>query len=343
MTLLVFAHRGEAQAFLTYFPWQPHSSISQLWTYQDYALLICQEGLDKAAISLTQALALLPPCQRVINMGIAAGLDTQVTLDKIYEVRSIYRQQDGEMVFHSFTCEQPGQVDLITTYQRILDPEAAAQLTPFGSLIDREAWKLAQVCQYFKIPFSAYKLISDHPGEGKILCDHIKEMAPHYSQKLLDYYLEKNENAGQQESEVTHDDLPEDWYFTKAQADLFHQYRQKWQRMDYHWEELLQRPDLKEMKSSKKHPKAKTKYLLDQMKYACNPMREQWDQQLEQWSKPFRQVNAQIQFDPQLENNLVRLRAQFSCADDIERLRAALANFDFQALNHFLEGKSLDV
>src|SRR5690606_25166137 len=122
---------------------------------------------------------------QVINLGIAGSLDPQAEVMQIYPVRTVYAFNEKPL-FQSFEIEKSG-LDLISSFERVLDDEKTKTLSHFAPLVDRELWGLCYALKGQKIKINSYKLISDLAGSATN-CFDIKEMAEVYALKLADFY-----------------------------------------------------------------------------------------------------------------------------------------------------------
>ena len=152
MDLCVLAHRGEAQIFI-----KGLKSISpNFYQGEDYAVLICGEGVFEAS----KLGAYVQTFDRVLNFGIAGALEEALELEKIYPIRTHYLHENDRPQFKSFTS-LIGELDCITSFNRVFDDEFAKELSMYAQIVDREAWLMAKICSDHNKEFQSYKLISE--------------------------------------------------------------------------------------------------------------------------------------------------------------------------------------
>lgn len=189
-TLLVFAHRGEAEAFLKQggFKSLPFS-FKGLYEFEREMLLLTGEGIHSVIEKLPAVCAAFRQnISEIINLGIAGSLSDEIELGEIYAIRKILREGAAPNSFPVFrSADDTAQTDCITAEQRVLEKSYAARLAPFAPVVDRELWGIASVCSRFNLPFRSYKLISDRAGEDAKTPD-IKRRAAEYSARLYEYY-----------------------------------------------------------------------------------------------------------------------------------------------------------
>ena len=92
MNLLCFAHQGECVMFLRHLALRPLSlSFAKAWQGDGIYVLLTGEGIEQAGYTLAAFCARYEQdISAIVNLGIAGGLDAQLTRDKVYRVRTIY-------------------------------------------------------------------------------------------------------------------------------------------------------------------------------------------------------------------------------------------------------------
>jgi len=189
-TLLAFAHRGEANAFLKQGRFQPLPfSLKGLYDSGCEMLLLTGEGIHPVMEKLEAVCsAFHQNISEIINLGIAGSLNDEIVLGEIYAIRKIFREGAAPNSFPAFrSSDDTAETNCITAEKRVLEKSSAARLAPFAPVVDRELWAIASVCSRFNLPFRSYKLISDRAGEG-IETPNIKRRAAEYSARLYEYY-----------------------------------------------------------------------------------------------------------------------------------------------------------
>ena len=161
--LLIFAHRGEAQAFFNEWELLPVSFFfTGLFKNKDHYLLITGEGPKEASEKTVAVLAAFKSeISEVINIGIAGSLNSKLRVGDCVWIRSSYAQNAKACEFKSYTTNNHNNIDCITAYSRITTSEDKKFLSSFADIVDRELWAIASASHLFKIELSALKLISD--------------------------------------------------------------------------------------------------------------------------------------------------------------------------------------
>lgn len=195
--LLVFAHRGEAQAFLKGRNFRAVDfAFSGVFQSEKEMLLLCGEGLPAAQQRVAAFLnAFGKNLSRVVNLGIAGSLSDSLKPGEIYPIRTVYREPEGGPAFPSFRSAEPeAQTDCVSAAKRVLTRGYAQRLAPFAPIVDRELWAIASLCADYNLPFLAYKLISDRAGVDTSTVD-FKACARQFSEQLYKFYLLHRRNA----------------------------------------------------------------------------------------------------------------------------------------------------
>lgn len=195
--LLVFAHRGEAETFIKNQDRAENSKNQRtdLLVGKSEDILITGEGVLNALAKVSAQLV-NQDYDHVINLGLCGGLNDDVHKDKIYFIRSVYAYLETKPLFESFSGDLESyhidapQVDLMTSFERVLDQQKAVELSIFAPLVDREAYGIAKAAKLHHIPFTAIKIISDMPyiQSSTNLCEEIKSKAIFYGQRLFNFY-----------------------------------------------------------------------------------------------------------------------------------------------------------
>ncbi|MBI2522504.1 MAG: hypothetical protein HYV97_18940 [Bdellovibrio sp.] len=173
--LLVFAHKGEAQAFLAHFKASPLSlpSLSQIQLFecQQLLILLTGEGRIGASQKLSDVLnTLSKDIAKVINLGVAGALNQELSVGTVVLVDHIYAF-DGPIVQCSpMKCSGPlvpcTTADLFTSDKRVLGASESLELAKLAPIVDREAHGLAQTTHLYNLPFTSLKVISDLPWQA---------------------------------------------------------------------------------------------------------------------------------------------------------------------------------
>ncbi len=327
MDLLIFAHRGEAQAFLEHFP-DFKSLKDSVYENSNFRLVICGEGMEKA---LTQTAFHLGQrsFNRVFNLGITGALDPNLEFKKIYKVRTTYRAQDEKMEFKSFSSD--GELDCITSNQRVYSPELARRYSHFADLVDREVWGIGYACNEFKVPFYSYKLVSDF-ASNEAACEEIKNQAKEFSYQLLNFFLNEDLNQKRENTEESFG-----LYLTESMRRSFNALKESLEIK--HSKPLREIIDLKTFPKDMR-PKTKALKVLELMKRKLTPKRFEINETLKSLVKDIESENCKIHFDPQLESNEIRAHLNFSTEAELEELTYRLHKTPFKKIESLLNGEA---
>lgn len=338
MKLLVFAHRGEAQSFLKNLKFSSHPSVQDLYINEDYALLVCQEGIYQSLFTLTQALGLLSNINHIINFGIAGSLSKNFEVGQFLEIRTVYAE--GE--FKSFKLHSLNLLhkdDCLSANSRVTNLDHAKKLLPIAPIVDRELWALAYVSKQKNIPLSAVKLISDQVLEA-IDCLNIKEQALDFSDKLFEIF---QESICQDKNELKFTDFEilsdKKFYFTLSQkreiSKILQNLISKYNTTE---EALLKSIKIHEIKNEEILPKQRTKMLSARLDQYLYPIKYQIKNRLTILSKPFQDQGFSLKFDETLEDQSFYVNAQIKNESDILKLKSALANFSYLDFKNLRDG-----
>lgn len=330
-TLLIFAHRGEAQAFLS----QARALsffFDGLFEHESGALiLICGEGLIAARERSAAVLAAQTQIESVINLGIAGGLRAGLAIGEVHSIRTVY----GEGEFKSYTSNDPSaRVDVISAKERVLDTQKAETLDNFAPVVERELWAIAGVCALFRKSWYAYKLISDLPHTGGEICEVVKDKAELWSQQLLETVRTQSRPV-QIESHDCELELGASFHLTTSLQRQLLSLRERLARdvFDSHVEA--------HMTSTFERPKERTLALIQALKRALNPFKAKLEDELELLAAPLEEAKIKVNFDWPLERPGFNLRAQVQDESDLVRIATALHAFPFERLKALVNvGKS---
>lgn len=352
MNLLIFAHRGEARAFLNSEQYQVLKNAPVLDLYQgpENFLLITSEGIEQAMLKTSMCLTYLHTLghriDSVVNLGICGAIaqNQNLAIGSIHPIRTIYAYR-SKPEFKSFTTDSASaKFDLITLDERLLKQEQCQKLLPLGPLVDREAWAIAYSTKlYFKLPFYCFKLISDNINFETEFCQRIKEQAEQYSIALYQYYREHFENSQSPLGLGRQADLPPELntlYFTKAQKNLFFSLLDK---LALKPNQIVERYNLSELIESKKTPKDKTKILLKKMQKEISPLRFEIKEHLDALAKQANSELAQFQFDPNLEKQEIRASIKFKNEQERSQAIQAVQQFPLEDFSKIFDGQIQDL
>lgn len=339
MKLLVFAHRGEAQSFLKNLKFTAHPDAQDLYHNEEYALLICQEGIHQSLFTLTQALGLLTNINHIINLGIAGSLSPKYKVGEYFQIKTVYAEQEFKSFkLHPLNIEK--KEDCLTANSRITNLDYAKKLLPIAPLVDRELWALGYVSKQKNIPLSCVKLISDQILEASN-CSLIKEQAQDFSDQLFDIFTEfiniDEQDLVKFDFEIFNE---KKFYFTLSQKREVSKILQSLiSKYDSSEELLLKRIKIHEIKNQDLLPKQRTKQLVSRLDQLLYPIKYQIRTHLLNLSKPFMDQGFQLKFDETLEDQTFIVNAQIKDETDILKLKNSLTNFSYEAFENLRNGK----
>ena len=321
-TLLVFAHRGEAQAF-------QDASLTQT------DIFITGEGLQETTETLCLYLAQNSGTyHQIINLGITGTLHDKAQMGDVYSIRTVY----GESQFKSFTsADEKAAIDVVSSLKRVKTTEEKKKLSPIAHMADRELWAVASLAHRFKIPFKSYKLVSDMADET-LACQNIQELALNYSQKLLSFYLTQTQTKPAAEEKSTHL-LGPDFYLTFTQNEKL---KTLLERLELTFKapqsSFLTTDFLSSIKEKSKLPKERTNLLLEELQIKLNPLMNETKTKLEELVSPLTDIGAKVKFDPHYEETSLTLTMKMTDQKHVTKLQEALKGISFEEIQKTFYG-----
>ena len=321
MILLVFAHLAEARAFLAHGSWtriiDPQVEIYQK---SGVSLLICGEGMQNATEKTGYALSLLKEVSEVWNWGVAGSLNAKTEKQSIYEIRKVLAERYArEPEFRTYTLS--GTCDIVSARSRSLSMEQANFLENFAPLVDRELWAIASVCQFYKKPLRAWKLVSDNASSKE--CLSVQENAQEYSQQLYSRFMQESPKeslaGGARENlEIYSNPL---FYFTRSQKDLLENYLEVLRLQE---EKNIWAP-VASLSKDKLLPKDRSRKLLELLREKVNPFQAKVKNALFSKTEYLAKTPARVHFHPQYETDTVTFTAEIKNEADYQQAQLALA------------------
>ncbi len=346
--LLVFAHRGEAQAFIDDFHFQPVTFFfNGLFKNENDYLLLCGEGPQTAGEKTTAVLAVFnQEIILVINIGIAGSLSTKLKTGDLAWIRSSYAQNADRCEFKSYALPIHDGIDCITAFIRITTRDQKQQLSAFADVVDRELWSIASAAHLFKLDCLSLKLVSDDYA-GEVNCELIKSDAPKLSQALLQAFKSKNLMTPVHKPATQKIKLDqwlidkEKFYFTITQerilSELINDLTLKGllknqMELDFLMTNVIEaNPD--------KSAKDMTKALIIILSERLNPLKKIIKERIEFALKPLSDAGIQATYDPELESSAIVITHRIKTAKDQKRMLMALEHFNYQKIKDVFEGK----
>jgi nucleoside phosphorylase len=354
MKLLVFAHRGEAQAFFNEWELLPVDFFfTGLFKNNTTYLLITGEGPKDASEKTIAVLSSFKnEITEIINIGIAGSLTPKLLIGDICWVRSSYAQNAERSEFKSYTTQNHTNIDCITAFSRITSIEDRKKLSAFADIVDRELWSIASAGHLFKIETSALKLISDD-FESIDMCKLVKEEAPALSKNLFHEYQKYEAKLASARPIVltTHKDSIENYflnhpkfYFTTSQArKLSTVLRGLFLKSIVNENELKKiAANIIESNANEKTSKELSKIFLNELGEKLNPLNTKIKEKIYQSIKPLIESGATVTFDPELEQEYIQIHYQLRNTKDQKRLMLALEQFSYQKIKDIFKGDLSD-
>lgn len=350
MELLVFAHRGEAQAFFNEWEFLPVDfHFTGLFKSSEHYLLITGEGPKDASEKTVSVLAVFKDeISSVFNIGIAGSLTSKLKVHDHVWVRSSYAQNAKRCEFKSFTTKFHQSIDCMTVNTRVTTAEEKKVLSSFADIVDRELWSIASACHLFKIDLLALKLISDDLSSTEI-CQLVKEEAPALSKKLLAEY--KNYQDSQKKIKpIKISSIPEtllDYalshpklYFTTSQTrkltTLLKGLSLKKIFTDDEIKELINH--LVATNAEQMTSKEISKTLLIILSERLNPLHTKIKNKIHESVMTLVNAGAQVGFDPELEQEYIQVNFQLRSTKDQKKFILALEQFNYQKIKDIFSG-----
>ncbi|MCB0279890.1 MAG: hypothetical protein KDD94_10325 [Calditrichaeota bacterium] len=341
MHLLVFAHRGEAQVFLSELKAKAVQGFNDLYQSEEDLILICGEGSQQAAIASATIISVYQQeLDLVINYGIAGALSKQLK-KSIYEVRTVYAEQRSSLVeFKSYTSASDGKIDCISSVDRVITDQQSSYLHSFADLVDRELWGIASACHYLDKPFKAFKLVSDFAG-SETSCFDIKHQAIDFSQQLFEYHQSNGRKIPEHKEPDMN--LPDGFYTTVSQQRTIKSLLTKLAlKRKSDSQEILADIEISKLLSEDISPKKRSARLINYLTEQLNPFNRIINSNLNQSLEPLLKAGVNVSFDENLENPEIRFQGSIVNQRQLEKLRTGFNLFDLDDFNNVLNG-TLDV
>jgi nucleoside phosphorylase len=326
-TLLIFAHYGEAQAF-----------IEKPLTNTD--VLICGEGMTNALYKTTEQLIRENEnYHTVVNLGVAGNLKGEPKIGDIYSIKTVYADNE----FKSFKLDDPkAEIDLISAPKRIKNKEEREYLSHYAHLVDRELWAIAYACSKRRLKLVSYKLITDNADEA-FYCENILENAKKLSTQLYDFYVSQILTQGEQQESIGLE-LPLEWngvfHFSLTQRKKLENLLDRLALLGI--TNCLNTEIIDDCKKVSPLPKERANYLLRKLSHQLNPTMAKVEEKLDNLVAPLSNIGAKIHFSPDFEEDYFTISMKIENEKNLNRLKESIDKINYQAIVNVLNG-SLDV
>ncbi len=346
MKLLIFAHKGEAQAFIHFYKLQPVDYfVSGLFRNDQMYLLISGEGSQSSSEKTISVLASFnQEIFEIYNIGIAGSLNSNFKKMDLIWIRTAYAHHAEKLEFKSFTSNSSSpKVDCISAFARIISIEERLKLSCFADIVDRELWSIASAANLYKKPFHSIKIISDDLSQinNKYeICQLIKDEAPLFSELLLAEF-KSSLNLQDKKMKVIENSFlsNEAYYFTTTQKRKFIQLTNALNLKNINIESL----NFNDLIDLDCLPKERSRLLLLELNDIVNPFSKKIRQSIGKAIAPLEQAGINATVDPNLEQNYLHLTMKIQSERDIDKIQAALELFSFTQFNKIFKGDLGDV
>ncbi len=333
MELITFAHRPEAAAFFEHFKYAP-TKFPFLFKAVDHFLILTGEGSHEAIARISFVLGENKEITSVYNFGVAGALGA-LELDQIVELRHAYCWSGGEVEFKSYPVGL-GDVDIVTTSERIHSKTESEKLRPIASIVDREAWAIGFCSKIFQKPLRCFKYLSDYAFDENT-CDIVKNKSERASFELLNRYLNiQNKFEEQKKSSIKLDGF----HFTHSMQNeldsLLKRMRIKFEISD---NEILDQKMIIHLLESENSPKKRAKELIEYLTKQLDPQLFDLKKEISQFLIPFQKKGIHINVDHQYESDILKFHFDAGREDLSEKLNT-LQQFSWDDWQHVMQGRS---
>lgn len=323
MTLLVFAHRGEAQTFIKEL--NAKSITQNTYQYEEGFIYICSEGIYDVLVELPLIIKEFS-IKQIINYGIAGSLSTQLNVNEIYSISGIYLEDNNQLEFKSFSLD--GEIECISAHKRVLNKEYANKLRPIAKIVDRELWAIAKVSNNLNISLKAYKLISDIAGENTD-CFDLKERAKEFSSFMYEHFTKIQDKPIEVNSEHTDIELP--FQMSQYQNNILRKLIKEIDQNELN--ELIK----KYTKSNRVH-KSDVNDFIDDLRKNLYPLKYKMKEEVEEYLSPFTKHGFRVNYDENFEKEKLSLNIEINSQKNIEDAIIALRDFQYSSFIKIYKG-----
>lgn len=331
MQLITMAHFGEAQGVIETF--QLKRSGPDLFKGENLCVLITGEGPFEAAVKTASLITELKPSQ-VINLGIAGSLKDDLDVGDVVEIRTIYLLQESKTYFKTFEASKTG-LDLLTSFERLLDPEKAGLFRGFGALVDREAWGVAMAAKSLAVPFLCRKVVSDKAGTLGA-CELVKGKVEEFSillaqeaRKLTSVELVKPE------IQINIPGLHFTFSMKHRLNTLLSKLRLTKEMSD---KELFELAGIDEILVLEISPKEKALRLLEAFEGKLDPFRAPAKKIIQDLKKDAHNLEIEIEADPNLENPKLKVTIEVRNNRELKEKTEKLSKLNLKPFERLMNG-----
>ncbi len=122
-----------------------------------------------AAAQAAEEIVTSTPLQHLVVVGIAGGIGLNIAIGDLVVPELVIALETGVEYRPSVIGNTEAQGTLATLNKVLIDPTEAARLAHQGvTAVDMETAAIAAICESRGCPWSAFRAISDRPGDGTI-------------------------------------------------------------------------------------------------------------------------------------------------------------------------------
>ncbi len=329
MRVLVFAYRGEAQAFMSGYKLSKELNdlyIKDSHHSDDPAIFFSKEGVESTLYKMTLLMQKFPNINEIINLGIVGGLNKSLKPLDIIEVQTSYCHIEGQSTRHQsfvLSSNKDYPYTCMTSHLRVFETEQKEYLSKFADVVDRELWAIGYVmAKYPKVSLKSVKCIAD-ASEDPLECKEIIVNAKRYSEALKEYYLKNFDKGSPSKNQG------EMFVITQSQSVLYRKYKAK---LLIDWGEnqmSVREQGFLNSLPSKMHSKQRIKPLLEWMEKKAYPELVELKEKAKAILKPLKSDQSSFSFDERLDHQTIDFKCQIRSKDDFNQLKETFNHFDY--------------
>ncbi|EQC49250.1 hypothetical protein M899_0689 [Bacteriovorax sp. BSW11_IV] len=338
MKLLTLAHRAEAHTFFKELKLSAVAEVDGLYQDDNIFLLITGEGKEEALAQVSFVLGRFPEITDVFNTGLCGALDPNQEIGSTHFIRTIYCENDGEMIFKSYTTVDKG-LDIITSNKRVLEKEYADHLECFAPLVDRELWAIAHACKLFHKPLRSVKLVSDH-ANGNEICKMVRDKQEEYAEYLFDKMMPLLSDSLVQKIESPENDI-----FSKAHFSLSMQrkYNSTLHSLELKYnfteQDVFNEIKVNEILEENWAPKRKALAILEKMNALLSPYKIKLEEKTKIFLSPLSKYDIVARPDKDFDNVKLQFTFTATSSEELELKLHALKKIDYNQYKSIIFGE----
>ena len=287
----------------------------------------------------------------VVNLGVAGALDRSLDIEQVVPIRTLY----GQDAFHSYTTatlkSQQAKHDLISTHERITDPDRAAFFQVIAPIVDREAYALSQVCHFWHKPFLCFKYLSDYADSANI-CQDVRAKSRIYSLKLYEAVIKQKllTHIPSTPLKLIHNDQ-DHWpvvleklkhlgfYFTQAQSRRGQKLMSQLSRAyDISYTQVLDLFPMELVRTKEITPKDKTRLLLATFEGRLSPFKAKLERNMSKFVKSFQASATSFRWQEHLEAGQFELKTRIQSESQWKAFVKSVNHFNYSDFQKIVEG-----